>query len=302
MQRTQHALESSGAPLVLTGAALAISISHVVSAIPASRRPRSLTVEELLRTAEREDDLPLVSSSRNLAYVIFTSGSTGLPKGVMIEHRGMINHLFAKISDLDLSSADRIAQTASQCFDISVWQSLAALLVGGTTHIYEDDVARDPALLLSHVESDRISIIESVPSLIAGMLEALEQSGSPKPSLQKLRWLLSTGEDLPPSLCRRWLDRYPAVPMLNAYGPTECSDDVTHHAVRRASEADVLRMSIGRPVANMQTYILDERMEFVPLGVAGELYIGGIGVGRGYLNDAERTAASFVSDRFSAGG
>src|SRR5258706_4773885 len=88
--------------------------------------------------------------------------------------------------------------------------------------------------------------------------------------------------------------------MLNAYGPTECSDDVTHHAVRRASEADVLRMSIGRPVANMQTYILDERMEFVPLGVAGELYIGGIGVGRGYLNDAERTAASFVSDRFSA--
>lgn len=116
--------------------------------------------------------------------------------------------------------------------------------------------------------------------------------------LAKLRWLIPTGEALPPSLARQWLTCYPNIPLLNAYGPTECSDDVTHYALYEPPADDLVNMPIGRPVANMQIYILDTHMEPVPIGVAGELCVGGIGVGRGYLHDPDRTTEAFVQNPF----
>lgn len=236
---------------------------------------------------------------QHLAYVMYTSGSTGAPKGAMVEHRGMLNHLLAKVQDLGLTDADTVAQTASLAFDISVWQCFAALLVGGRVHVVPDGVSQDPRRLLAAVDADGISVLEVVPSMLRAMNETLADAGARRPAFAVLRWLIATGEELAPSLCHQWLSMYPAIPLLNAYGPTECSDDVTHHVITSPPAAGLLRVPIGRPIANTRLYVLDQWLQPVPLGASGELCVGGIGVGRGYLHDPRRTAEVFVPDPYS---
>src|SRR5437764_2855113 len=210
----------------------------------------------------------------------------------------MLTHLYAKIADLQLTEADGVAQTASQCFDISIWQFLAPLIVGGQVQIFPDEVTHDPGRLLAQVEEQHISILEIVPSMMRAMLEMLETSQISKPELAALRWLIPTAEALPSELCRHWLRLYPAIPLLNAYGPTECTDDVTFYPIFQMPDETHTTIPIGQAIANMRLYVLDRGMRPVPIGVSGELYIGGIGVGRGYLADATRTAEAFVPDPF----
>jgi acyl-coenzyme A synthetase/AMP-(fatty) acid ligase/acyl carrier protein len=197
-----------------------------------------------------------------------------------------------------LSAADSVAQTASHTFDISVWQFLAALMVGGRVHIFKDVIAHDPPQLLAAVARLGVTVLETVPSLLRLMLSEPAHLGG-APELPRLRWLIPTGEALPPDLCRRWLAAYPHVPLLNAYGPTECSDDVTHYAIHAAPPADLVHMPIGRPVRNTRLYVLSPELLPVPQGTAGELCVGGAGVGRGYLNDPARTAEVFIPDPFA---
>ncbi|MGB8194269.1 MAG: thioester reductase domain-containing protein, partial [Chitinophagaceae bacterium] len=192
-----------------------------------------------------------------------------------------------------------VAQTASQCFDISVWQFFAALLTGGQVYIYEDEVVHNPHELLNTADKDGITILEIVPSLLQVMLEEL--TAKEHPALRQMRWLIPTGEALPPALCNRWFELYPHVPLLNAYGPTECSDDVTHYALYAPPSADTSTVPIGRPVNNAKLYILDAFLQPVPVGVTGEIYVGGICVGRGYLNNAALTDKTFITDPFSTG-
>jgi amino acid adenylation domain-containing protein len=230
---------------------------------------------------------------RHLAYVIFTSGSTGEPKGAMIEQRGMVNHLFAKVRDLSLSSSDVVLQTAPQSFDIAVWQFLSARVVGGSTRVVPDEIAHDPAALVRELVAARATVVEVVPSQLRALLDSPAAAQLPG----SLRWMIATGEALPPGTCREWSTRFPDVPLVNAYGPTECSDDVTH-AVFRAPE-DHASTPIGRPIANTELYVLDTDGQLAPRGVPGELHVGGDGVGRGYLGDPVRTALAFVPDPFS---
>jgi amino acid adenylation domain-containing protein len=267
---------------------------------PPAGRPDVLELEELLLRGRREDNPPVQSAPGNLAYVIYTSGSTGVPKGAMVEQRGMVNHLSAKLRDLDLGAADVVAETASQCFDISVWQFLSALLVGGRVHILGDEDVTDPQRLLDRVDASGITILEVVPSLLQMMLDEMASRGDSPPRLSALRWLILTGEALPPELCRAWRRHYPEVPLLNAYGPTECSDDVTHHRVEAQPGDEAVYTPIGRALLNTRLYVLDRTMQPVPIGVAGELYVGGTGVGRGYLGDPKRTAEVFVPDPFGS--
>ena len=253
--------------------------------------------------SQQSDGNPVsVVTAENLAYVIYTSGSTGMPKGVMIEHQGMLNHLYAKVWDLKLTETDAIAQTAPQSFDISVWQLLVGLLVGGRVHIFNNEVVRNPAKLLAQIEQQGISILEVVPSLLQMMLQEIDLHNQERPHLSKLRWLILTGEALPPKLCDRWLHNYPTIPMLNAYGPTECSDDVTHYPIYEPLGAETLNTPIGQAVVNTQLYILNSQLQPVPIGVAGELYVGGVGVGRGYLNNPELTAQVFIPNPFGTPG
>jgi amino acid adenylation domain-containing protein len=240
------------------------------------------------------------STSKNLAYIIFTSGSTGKPKGAMVLQKGMINHLYSKIRDLGITSDDYVAQNASQCFDISVWQYLAALLVGGKIEIFPDEIAHDAERLLEKVEKNKITILEIVPSFMSVMIEMIEtKSGY---TFKNLRWLVPTGEALPPELAAKWLQNFPNVPLINAYGPTECSDDVTHYPIHKVDDFNNFSVPIGRPIANTQILILDKNKRIVPIGVVGELYVAGDCVGRGYINDEERTHAAFVENPFKPGG
>ncbi|MFB4300944.1 amino acid adenylation domain-containing protein [Actinomadura sp. NTSP31] len=232
----------------------------------------------------------------HLAYVIYTSGSTGRPKGAIVHRRGMGNHLLAKIEDLGLTAADTVVLNASPAFDISVWQMLAPLVVGGRVRVVDAAAALDPESLFGLAASDRVTVLEVVPSLLRAALDTWD-TGAPAPALPDLRWLVVTGEALPPELCARWSARFPGVPMVNAYGPTECSDDVTHAVITAEDGTSAeARVPIGRAVRNTRLHVLDEWLQPVPAGVPGELHVGGAGVGRGYLDRPDLTAASFVPD------
>ncbi|MBV2080145.1 MULTISPECIES: non-ribosomal peptide synthetase [Pseudomonas] len=243
----------------------------------------------------RGDNPGVYSGPDNLAYVIYTSGSTGLPKGVMVEQRGMLNNQLSKVPYLNLSDADVIAQTASQSFDISVWQFLAAPLFGARVDIVPNTIAHDPQGLLAHVQAQGITVLESVPSLIQGML------AQERISLEGLRWMLPTGEAMPPELAYQWLLRYPQIGLVNAYGPAECSDDVAFFRVDLASTRGTY-LPIGTPTDNNRLYLLDGALELVPQGAVGELCVAGTGVGRGYVSDPLRTAQVFVPNPFGAPG
>nr|WP_314534438.1 non-ribosomal peptide synthetase [uncultured Pseudomonas sp.] len=243
----------------------------------------------------RGENPGLYSGPDNLAYVIYTSGSTGLPKGVMVEQRGMLNNQLSKVPYLALSDADVIAQTASQSFDISVWQFLAAPLFGARVDIVPNTIAHDPQGLLEHVQAQGITVLESVPSLIQGML------AQDRIVLDGLRWMLPTGEAMPPELAHQWLLRYPRIGLVNAYGPAECSDDVAFYRVDLASTRGTY-LPIGTPTDNNRLYLLDGALELVPQGAVGELCVAGTGVGRGYVSDPLRTAPVFVPNPFGAPG
>ncbi|MEA2691711.1 MAG: hypothetical protein QOJ16_1098, partial [Acidobacteriota bacterium] len=292
--RLRQILDQSGASIVLVAPELRSKLLRALEGWTAAERPRAMDLEEPVRTERFSPPPP--GDAQGLAYVIYTSGSTGVPKGAMVEQAGMMNHLYAKIAALDLGEGDVVAQTASQCFDISVWQLLAPLLVGGLVRMYSEEAVRDPVHLLGRFEADRITVAETVPSLLRAMLDEVETAGAGRPALGSLRWMLVTGEALPADFCRRWLEVYPAVPLVNAYGPTECSDDVTHHVLRQAPEGTV---PVGMPIPNLRLYMVDRDLFPVPVGVPGELWIGGVGVGRGYLHDPARTAEAFVPDDFS---
>lgn len=291
-ERLRHILTLSRAPVLVCTEQCLAALAPLLADVDEAARPRLLVWEQLQDgQAAAAPGLPI--GPRHLAYVIYTSGSTGAPKGVMVEQAGMLNNQLSKVPYLALGKDDVIAQTASQSFDISVWQFLTAGLCGARVEIVADAVAHDPQALLRHVNAAGITVLESVPSLIQGMLD-----GAPI-ALPSLRWMLTTGEAMPPELARRWLQRYPHIALINAYGPAECSDDVS---LTQVSEADTgsTYLPIGLPTDNNHLHVLDGQLDLVCPRAVGELCISGTGVGRGYVGDPVRTALSFVPDPLSS--
>ncbi|MFC9854722.1 non-ribosomal peptide synthetase [Streptomyces prasinus] len=286
---------------ILTGSGAALTVhtratGALLDRITADGAPagRTLLLEDALAAAPPGPArAPVEDAPGDLAYVIFTSGSTGVPKGAMVEQAGMVNHLYAKIHDLGMTGGDTLVQNASVCFDISVWQFLAPLLLGGRVVIATDEQAHDPALLWALARDHGATLLETVPSMLRAAL-----ADPALPRAPALRLLMLTGEALDPVLVRAWLARDPGIPVVNAYGPTECSDDVTHATLTTAPAPHETRTPIGLPVPNMRLYVCDAHGRLVPAGVPGELYVGGIGVGRGYLGDPVMTARRFVPDPY----
>ncbi|CAI3807763.1 D-alanine--D-alanyl carrier protein ligase [Pseudomonas sp. MM221] len=190
--RLQSIIQLSRTPVLVCSAACAEQGRQLLGELEATVRPQLLVWEDIQASPVASHNPGIHSGPHNLAYVIYTSGSTGLPKGVMVEQRGMLNNQLSKVPYLALSEHDVIAQTASQSFDISVWQFLAAPLFGAKVEIVPNAIAHDPQGLLAHVQATGITVLESVPSLIQGMLANDHQA------LDGLRWMLPTGEAMPP--------------------------------------------------------------------------------------------------------
>lgn len=249
-----------------------------------------LICEEVLASEESLPDLAEDFDSARLAYVFFTSGSTGVPKGAALEHRGMVNHLFAKIHDFSIAEGDVVAQNSPLGFDISVWQLVSGLMVGAEVAIYDKDQVLDAVGLLERLSADRVAVFETVPSYFGVMLDALETK---RVDLCAMRHLVLNAEVLKPSDVARWFALYPQNRLVNAYGATECSDDVTHYHL---AGPDTGRIPVGRPLQNMKVHVLDRDGQYAPLGTPGEIFCTGVGVGRGYLNLPEANARAFLHD------
>ena len=291
--RIATTLRRADCQLVLTESASTTTLEPALAALPGVP---SLFIEQCYGEGHADGDLGLEITPGQLAYVYFTSGSTGEPKGAMCEQAGMLNHLFAKIDDLRIGDGSVVAQTAPQCFDISLWQLIAAVLVGGRTLLIEQDVVLDVERFVDTVVGGRVSVLQIVPSYLEVVLTYLEQHPRELPDL---RCVSVTGEALKKELTQRWFAAEPQIVLVNAYGLTETSDDTNHAVLDRVPER--AGVPLGPCVNNVRVYIVDENLRPVPLGAPGEIVFSGVCVGRGYINDPDRTAAAFMADPHRAG-
>ncbi len=229
--------------------------------------------------------------STDLAYIIYTSGSTGTPKGAMNEHGGICNRLLWMQDEYRLTPDDRVLQKNPFSFDVSVCEFFWPLMVGASMVLARPGGHRDLAYLAGLIRDEGITVVHFVPSMLQVFLE---ESGL-ESSCATLRHVFSSGEALPEQVARRCLERLSAR-LHNLYGPTEAAIEVTYRECRREDLPGPV--PIGRPIANMRTYVLDEQFRPVPDGEPGELFLAGVGVGRGYLGRPELTAERFLADPF----
>ncbi|MGW2613129.1 non-ribosomal peptide synthetase, partial [Streptomyces mirabilis] len=294
--RTLGLLRDAGCSLLLADAAHLEAARNL--AAEADGTGQTLRVLPVDAPADRPDGLvPVEGGPDDLAYVIFTSGSTGRPKGAMVHRRGMMNNLLCEAEAVGINGPRTVASTAPLTFDISVWQMFVPLVFGGTVRALPDEIVRDPGGLFALAAEEGIDVLQVVPSLLQAAVD--EWDDGVRPPELRLQCLAVTGEALPAAVCHRWGARYPHIPLVNCYGPTECSDDVTHAVINAADLPADFRTPIGRAVRGSRLYVLDDALGLTPSGVLGELYIGGVVVGRGYLGDPLRTASAFVADPFS---
>jgi arthrofactin-type cyclic lipopeptide synthetase C len=231
-------------------------------------------------------------TAESLAYVIYTSGSTGVPKGVMIEHRSLVNRIVWMQRAYELISDDAVLQKTPFSFDVSVWEFFWPLLTGARLVMARPEGHRDPLYLCEAIRRYGITTLHFVPSMLQAFLTHADQVVH-----SKLRRVVCSGEALPASLVRRFQECLPKVALYNLYGPTEATVDVTAWSCPPAARQT--NPPIGQPIANTRIYILNDDGEPVPIGVVGELYIAGVQVARGYLNRAKLTAERFLLDPFN---
>lgn len=284
--RLRLILDDAGAKVLLTERRLAERISvEDVTVICVDEEWERISLE-------RDDNLSTEVSAENLAYVIYTSGSTGKPKGVMITHDGIRNRLLWMQEAYGLTAADRVLQKTPYGFDVSVWEFFWPLMVGARLVLARPGGHQDSVYLAELIEQRAITALHFVPSMLQAFLQTTEVG-----QCRSLRKVICSGEALSYELQEKFFTQMPAE-LHNLYGPTEASVDVSYWACRRGGEKRPV--PIGRPIANTELYILDRWGQPAPVGVAGELYIGGDGLARGYLKRPELTATNFVPHPFSA--
>ena len=278
----------AGCRLVVTEPGSTTTLDKALDSLSGVQR---LFVDEAYDEPHDDGDLGIDVAPDQLAYIYFTSGSTGEPKGAMCEHAGMLNHLYAKLDDLEISGGQVVAQTAPQCFDISLWQLVSALLVGGRTLLVEQEVILDVARFVDTLVDGGVAVVQVVPSYLEAVVSYLEQHPRRLPDL---RCVSVTGEALKMELVRRWFAVQPGIKLVNAYGLTETSDDTNHEVMTAPPVND--HVSLGRVINNVRVYVVDEHLQPVPLGAPGAIVFSGVCVGRGYVNDPERTRQAYTTD------
>ncbi|MDU0973351.1 MAG: amino acid adenylation domain-containing protein, partial [Actinomyces urogenitalis] len=295
-ERLAFMLQDSAPVALLVGGSAQAALSVVEAELAASGVPVLDIGADAAQWAEAPARNPARSevglTPDHLAYVIYTSGSTGTPKGAMNGHRAVVNRLLWMQDAYALDGGDAVLQKTPFSFDVSVWEFFWPLLAGARLVMARPEGHKDPAYLVEVIRRERITTLHFVPSMLQIFVEYAEAG-----SCTSVKRVMCSGEALPPVLAARLLERLEGTELHNLYGPTEAAVDVT--AWRCAKEASDASVPIGRPISNTQIYILDQHGEPAPIGVAGEIHIGGVQVGRGYLNRPELTAERFVEDRFS---
>jgi amino acid adenylation domain-containing protein len=286
--RLQQMITSSGTRLVISSHATFKMLGYIGVDV--------IDIEDLHAEAIGDEKPAVVDVfPEQPAYVIYTSGSTGEPKGVVVTHAGIRNHMAWMQRVFSFGASDRFLQKTAFSFDASVWEFYAPLLIGGTLVMAMPGGQQDAEYLVNCIQEFKITILQLVPTQLRMVLEQhrLEECRS-------IRRVYCGGEALPQELVTEFYHRLPWAELYNLYGPTEATIDATY--ARCGKESETGTSPIGVPVANTQVYVLDPAMQLMPAGVKGELYIGGAGLARGYLNRPELTADRFVPNPFAATG
>ncbi|KAF6616313.1 amino acid adenylation domain-containing protein, partial [Paenibacillus sp. EKM102P] len=296
--RIRFMLEDSGAKLVLTQ-------SHLAEQASLSFDGQVLVLDRQDIYHEDSSNLEPLAGPHHVAYVIYTSGSTGKPKGVMVEHHSVLNRILWMHNRYGLSAEDTILQKTAFTFDVSVWELFWWSMVGSKVSLLSVGGEKNPEDIVDTIARDGVTTMHFVPAMLHAFLEYVEQQ--PREVMQAklgtLRHVFASGEALPPQHVARFqrlVSSLAGAKLVNLYGPTEATVDVSYFDCELDEEYTVI--PIGKPIQNIRLYIVKESTEQLqPIGVAGELCIGGVGVARGYLNRPELTAEKFVADPFSGG-
>ncbi|NEQ64891.1 MAG: amino acid adenylation domain-containing protein [Symploca sp. SIO2D2] len=287
-ERLSYMLADSGVEVLLTQSSLLESLPEQ------EQQARVVCLDSDWGTIEQQsqENLEVGVNSDNLAYVIYTSGSTGKPKGAMNTHQGFRNRLLWMQEAYQLTSSDRVMQKTPFSFDVSVWEFFWPLLTGARIVVAKPEGHKDSTYLVNLISSQQITTTHFVPSMLQVFL--LE------PNLENcscLKRVFCSGEALPVELTQRFFSKF-SCELHNLYGPTEAAIDVTFWQCQPQENLQIV--PIGRPISNTQIYILDQHLQVAPIGVPGELYIGGDGLARGYLNRPELTGEKFIPNPFSS--
>ena len=240
---------------------------------------------------ESREDIEIKTNLDDTAYVIYTSGSTGLPKGVMISHRSLSNHMLWMTNEFRPNESDSVLQKTPFSFDASVWEFYLPLITGGRLIMAKPEGQMDTAYLVETIIKEKVTILQLVPSLLRMLLN---ENGIE--NCKSLKKVFCGGEALTNDLKNKLFEKL-NVEFYNLYGPTEATIDATFYKCEKDSDDNYI--SIGKPVYNTQIYILDKYLNPVPAGIPGELFIGGVDVAKGYLNNPELTESKFIPDIFS---
>ncbi|MCK0438393.1 amino acid adenylation domain-containing protein [Gordonia alkaliphila] len=293
VERARVMLDTAGAQVVLVAAGTA----------PEPVAGLESRVIEVDGAAEVDLSVAAVTDAERLAplhgdsalYTLFTSGSTGTPKGVTVSHEAVLNRLVWMRDDYGLAADARFLQKTPYTFDVSVWELFLPLLIGAPLVIARPDGHRDPQYLASVIAEEQVSVVHFVPSMLSVFLDVV---GDCVAALTSLTEVFTSGEALAPAIAQELLTVLPSTELHNLYGPTEAAVDVTAVQVLPGDEL----VTIGRAVANTTALVLDDRLQPVPDGVPGELYLGGVQIARGYAAAPALTAERFVADPFGEPG
>ena len=254
----------------------------------------AITVIDVRSDAISEAEASLPQTNTHIdspAYIIFTSGSTGLPKGVLNNHRGILNRLCWGNRFFSLSPSDRVLQKTPYSFDVSLWELFMPLQRGATLVLADHNSHKNPYEIARQIKHHHISMIHFVPSMLHAFLNSIDEH------FDSIHTVFCSGEALSAALQQRTFERYPTIKLYNLYGPTEAAVEVTCWQCCNSAETAV---PIGKPIDNVKLYIVDEQLQEVPIGVPGELLISGIQVAQAYVNNEELSRQAFIPNPFGA--